>query len=137
MSLEIKNHLVHFPIDMMSMQVRQQQNKKFKTGLIELYSCQKTVIPPHQIMIPFHCSSDITHTTGTVENTPAFMRKTCRLVSPGITDLTDRKTMIQVTNPNENIFTIEANRNIAFLEFQPSRSSKHNSNSTRTSQNNF
>ena len=44
---DIKNHLVHFPNHMMSMQVRQQTNKKFKTGLIGLYSSSRTIIPPH------------------------------------------------------------------------------------------
>ena len=33
-NLDIKNHLVHFPNHMMSMQVRQQKNDRFKTGLI-------------------------------------------------------------------------------------------------------
>ena len=35
-NLDIKNHLVHFPNHMMSTQVRQQKNNKFKTGLINL-----------------------------------------------------------------------------------------------------
>ena len=115
-NLDIKNHLVHFPNHMMSMQVKQQQNQKFKTGLIELYSCEKKVNPPHhQIMLPVHSASYLTQATGTIEGTPAFMRKTCLLVSPGLNELTDGKTMIQVTNPNEHTFTLEANRNIAFF----------------------
>ena len=36
-NLDIKNHLVHFPNHMMSMQVRQQKNIRFKTGLINLW----------------------------------------------------------------------------------------------------
>ena len=98
------------------MQVRQHQNKKFKTGLFELSSCRTTVIPPHhQIRLPVHCTSDITQTTGAVEGTPVFMRETCLLVSSVIADLTDGKTMIQVTNPNEHTFTLDANRTIAFF----------------------
>ena len=82
-NLDIKNHLVHFPNHMMSMQVRQQKNNKFKTGLINLCSSNRTVIPPlHQVMIQVHSDADITLTTGTVEGSPAFMRKTCLLVSP-------------------------------------------------------
>ena len=63
---------------MNSMQVRQTQKKKLKTGLIELYSCQKPFIPPLQdMMTPVDCSSDIAQTTGTM--------------SQKITDLTDGK----------------------------------------------
>ena len=113
-TLYIKNHLVHFPNHMMSVQVRQQTNRKFKTGLIDLCSSQRTVIPPlHQVMIQVHSDADISRTTGTVEGTPAFMRKTCLLVSPALVDLDDGKTMIQVTNPNEHTFTLEANTNLA------------------------
>ena len=113
-NLDIKNHLVHFPNHMMSMQVRQQTNKKFKTGLIDLYSSSRTTIPPHhQVLIEVHSDADISRTTGTVEGTPAFMRKTCLLVSPAVVDLDDGKTMIQVTNPNEHVYTLEANTNLA------------------------
>ena len=113
-NLDIKNHLVHFPNHMMSMQVRQQTNKKFKTGLIDLYSSCRTIIPPrHQVLIEVHSDADISRTTGTVEGTPAFMRKTCLLVSPAVVDLDDGKTTIQVTNPNEHVYTLEANTNLA------------------------
>ena len=113
-NLDIKNHLVHFPNHMMSMQVRQQTNKKFETGLIDLYSSSRTTIPPHhQVLIEVHSDADISRTTGTVEGTPAFMRKTCLLVSPAVVDLDDGKTMIQVTNPNEHVFTLEANTNLS------------------------
>ena len=113
-NLDIKNHLVHFPNHMMSMQVRQQTNKKFKTGLIDLYSSSRTTIPPHhQVLIEVHSDVDISRTTGTVEGTPAFMRKTFLLVSPAVVDLDDGKTMIQVTNPNEHVYTLEANTNLA------------------------
>ena len=99
---------------MMSMQVRQQTNKKFKTGLIDLYSSSRTTIPPHhQVLIEVHSDADISRTTGTVEGTPAFMRKTCLLVSPAVVDLDDGKTMIQVTNPNEHVYTLEANTHLA------------------------
>ena len=113
-NLDIKNHLVHFPNHMMSMQVRQQTNKKFKTGLIDLYSSSRTIIPPHhQVLIEVHSDADITPKTGTVEGTPAFMRKTCLLVSPAVVDLDGGKTMIQVTNPNEQVYKFEANTNLA------------------------
>ena len=111
-NLDIKNHLIHFPNHMMSMQVRQQTNKRFKTGLID--SSSRTTIPPHhQVLIEVHSHADILRTTGTVEGTPAFMRKTCLLVSPAVVDLDDGKTMIQVTNPNEHVYTLEANTNLA------------------------
>ena len=112
--LDIKNHLVHFPNHMMSMQVRQQTDKKFKTGLIDLYSSSRTTIPPHhQVLIEVHSDADISRTTGTVEGTQAFMRKMCVLVSPAVVDLDDGKTMIQVTNPNEHEYTLEPNTNLA------------------------
>ena len=112
--LDIKNHLVHFPNHMMSMQVRQQKNNKFKTGLIILCSSNRTVIPPlHQVMIQVHSDADISLTTGTVEGSPAFMRKTCLLVSPALADLDEGKTTIQVTNPNNHTFTLDANTTLA------------------------
>ena len=113
-NLDIKNHLVHFPNHMMSMQVRQQKNNKLKTGLINLCSSYRTVIPPlHQVMIQVHSDADISLTTGTVEGSPAFMRKTCLLVSPALVDLDEGKTTIQVTNPNNHKFTLDANTTLA------------------------
>ena len=113
-NLDIKNHSVHFSNHMMSMQVRQQTNKKFKTGLIVLYSSSRTTIPPHhQVLIEVHSDADISRTNGTVEWTPAFTRKPCLLVSPAVVDLDDGKTIIQVTNPNEHVYTLEANTNLA------------------------
>ena len=113
-NLDIRNHLVHFPNHMMSMQVRQQKNNRFKTGLINLCSSNRTVIPPlHQVMIQVHSDGDITLTTGTVEGSPAFMRKTCLLVSPALVDLDEGKTTIQVTNPNNHTYTFEANTTLA------------------------
>ena len=113
-NLDIKNHLVHFPNHLMSMQVRQQTNKKSKTGLIDWSSSSRTTIPPHhRVLIEVHSDADVSCTTGTVEGTPAFMRKTCLLVSPAVVDLDDGKTMIQVTNPNEHMYTLEANTNLA------------------------
>ena len=109
-NLDIKNHVVHFANHMMSMQVRQQKNNEFKTGLISLCSSTKTVIPPlHQVMIQVHSDADISLTTGTVKGSPAFMRKTCLLVSPALVDLDQGKTTIQVTNPNNHTFTLDAN----------------------------
>ena len=106
-NLDIKNHLVHFPNHMMSMQVRQQKNNRFKTGLIDLCSSTRTVIPPlHQVMIQVHSDADISLTTGTVEGSPGFMRKTCLLVSPALVDLDEGKTTIQVTNPNNHTYTL-------------------------------
>ena len=113
-NLDIKNNLVHFPNRMMSMQVREQKNNKFKTGLTNLCSSNKTVIPPlHQVMIQVHSDADISLTTGTVEGSPAFMRKTCFLVSPALVDQDEGKTTIKVTNPNNHTFTLDANTTLA------------------------
>ena len=113
-NLDIKNHLVHFPNHMMSMQVRQPKNNRFKTGLIDLCSSTRTVIPPlHQVMIQVHSDADISLTTGTVEGSPGFMRKTCLLVSPALVDLDEGRTTIQVTNPNNHTFTLDANTTLA------------------------
>ena len=113
-NLDIKNHLVHFPNHMMSVQVRQQKNNRFKTGLINLCSSSGTVIPPlHQVMIQVHSDSDISLTTGTVDGSPAFKRKTCLHVSPALVYLEEGKTAIQVTKPNNNTFTLEANTTLA------------------------
>ena len=112
--LDIKNHLVHIPNHMMSMQVRQQKNNKFKTGLIYLCSSAKTVIPPlQQVIIQVHSDADISLTTGTVEGSSAFMRKTCLLVSPTLVDLYGGKTTIQVAKPNNHTFTFDSNTTLA------------------------
>ena len=39
------NHLVHFPNSMMSMQVRQQKNNRFESGLFNLCSSTKNIDP--------------------------------------------------------------------------------------------
>ena len=41
------------------------------------------------------------------------MRKTCLLVSPAVVALDDGKTIFQVTNPNEHVYTLDANTNLA------------------------
>ena len=41
------------------------------------------------------------------------MRKACLLASPAEVDLDDGRMMIQVTNPNEHVYTLEANINLA------------------------
>ena len=41
------------------------------------------------------------------------MRKTCLLVSPALVDLDEGKTTIQVTNPNNHTFTLDANTTLA------------------------
>ena len=113
-NLDIKNLLVHLPNHMMSMQVRQQKNNRFKNGLINLCSSTRTVIPLlHQVMIHVHSDADISLTTGTVEGSPAIMRKTFLLVSPALVDLDEGKKTIQVTNPNNHTFTLDANTTLA------------------------
>ena len=117
--LDIKNHLVHFPNHMISMQVRQQKNNKFDTALINSCSRVKSVIPLlQQVMIQVHSDADIPLTNGTVEGSPAFMRKTCLLVLPALVDLDEDKTTIQVTNPNNHTFTLDANTTLAHFRIQ-------------------
>ena len=73
-----------------------------------------TVIPSlRQVMIQVHSDADISLTTGTVEGSPASMRKNCLIVSAALVDLVDGKTAIQVTNPNNHTFTLEANTTLA------------------------
>ena len=113
-NLNIKNHLVNFPNPMMSMQVRQQKNNRFKNGLFNLRSSTRTVIPPlQQVMIQVHSDADISLTTGTVQGSPSFMRRTCLLVSPALVDLDEGKTTIQVTNPDNHTFTLDADTTLA------------------------
>ena len=69
----------------------------------------------HQVMIQVHSDADISLTTGTVEGSPAFMRRTCLLVSPAVVDLDEGKTAIQVTNPNNHTFTLDANTTLTHL----------------------
>ena len=64
-------------------------------------------------MIQVHSNADISLTTGTVAGSPAFMRKTCLLVSPALVDLDEEKTTIQVTNPNNHTFALDANTTLA------------------------
>ena len=56
-----------------------------------------------------------------VKGTPAFMRKTRLLVSPGLIEIHDEKTMIQVTNPNDHSFLSKTIRNIAFFRIPTPR----------------
>ena len=113
---------------MMSTQVRQQKNNKFKTGLNSLCSKSRTMIPPlHQVMIQFYSDADISVTTGTVEWSLVFKRKTCLLVSPALVDLDKGKTTIQVTNPNNHTFILDANTTLAHF-FIPT--SHHSANKT-------
>ena len=64
-------------------------------------------------MIQVRSDADISLTNGTVEGSPAFMRKTCLLVSPALVDQDEGKTTIQVTNPNNHTFTLDANTTLA------------------------
>ena len=66
-------------------------------------------------MIHVHNDADVTLTTGTIEGSPAFMQKTCLLVSPSLVDLDECKTTIKVTNPNNHTFTLEANTTLAHV----------------------
>ena len=85
---------------MMSMPKRQQTTRKFKTDLIDLYSSNRTIISPrHQKLIEVHSDAGISRTTGTVEKTPAFKRKTCLLVSPAVVDLDDGKQWLRSPTP--------------------------------------
>ena len=77
-NLDIKNHLVHFPNHMMSMQVRQQKNNRFKTGLIDLCSSTRTVIPPlHQVMIQVHSDADISQLVQLRAHLDSCERRVC------------------------------------------------------------
>ena len=86
-NLDIKNHLVNFPNYMKSMQVRQQKNNRFMTALINLYSSNRTVIPPlHQVIIQVHSDADISLTTGTVDGLqPSCERRVCLFLQRWLT----------------------------------------------------
>ena len=60
-------------------------------------------------MIQVHSNADISLATGTAEWSPAFLRKTCLLVSSALVDLDEGKTTIQVTKPNNHTFIFDAN----------------------------
>ena len=114
------------------MQVRQQKYNKFKTGLNNsCFSARTVTTLLHQMMIQVHSDADISLTTRTVEGSPAFMRKTSLLVSPALVDLNESKTTIQVTNPNNHTFPLEANTTLEHFRIHTS-SGKHHAHASGT-----
>ena len=62
-------------------------------------------------MIHVHSDAKISLTTGTIEGYPAFMWKTCLLVSPKLVELNEGKTIIRVTNSHQ--YTLDASTTMA------------------------
>ena len=83
-------------------------------------------------MIQVHSDADISLTTGTVEGSPAFMRKTCLLVSPALVDLDEGKTTIQVTNPNNHTFTLDADTTLAYFRTDTTSGGHHHAHARGT-----
>ena len=83
----------------------------------QLRSTRKTTFPPRkQLFIPVAAEDDIGTVTGTAEAFPAFERRTQLLVSPALTEIKNRQSHIQVTNPFEHIITLQPGTTVAMFK---------------------
>ena len=90
------------------MQVRKKSDNKYLNIYIELQTTQKMVIPPfQQVMVPDRGETTYAPTNRAVEATPAFEKRDALLVSPALVTLTQWKTMLQITNPHNDTYTLD------------------------------
>ena len=80
-SVDVKNHTVHFPD--ISLQLKQKRTGKFKCSMVELRATQRVVLNPfQQVLVNVDTDRDLADSTGIVEATEAFQRKSAMWVSP-------------------------------------------------------
>ena len=66
------------------------------------------VIPPfQQVMVPVRGEATYALTNSPVEATPSFERRDALLLSPALVNLTERETMLQITNPHSPTYEID------------------------------
>ena len=96
------------------MQVRMKSDKKYLNIFIELQTTQKMVISPfQQVMVPDRGEAIYVPTNRAVEATPAFEKRDALLVSLALVTLTQGKTMLQITNPHNNTYTLDRSKAVA------------------------
>ena len=114
-SVDVKNHTIHFPD--ISLQLKQKHTGKFKCSMVELRATQRVVLNPfQQVLVNVDTDRDLADSTGIVEATEAFQRKSAMWVSPSISQLTNKQTAVQVTNPNNHTYTINPGTVVAFFK---------------------
>ena len=110
-TLDLANNVVKFPD--ITLQLKPERGR-YKIQMIELRTTQKTVMQPdHQIIVPVLAERDLGTIQGTVETFPAFERKTQVLVSPALTQITEKKSHVQITNLTCHTITLNPNTTVA------------------------
>ena len=102
--LDLENNLVLFPD--LSLQ-HWLKHDKFKCASFELGATQKVAVGPfQQVMVPTIAAKDLETSTGSLDATPSFSRKSDLNVTSALSQLQHVRTTTQVTNPNAHTFTI-------------------------------
>ena len=104
---------IHFPD--VSLQLHE-ANGKYSCDMCELRAAQKIVLSPYQqVMIPVCNNAEIGRTTGTAEATPTITRKETLLVTLAIFKFEKDYTDMQISNPHDHIFGINAGAILAIF----------------------
>ena len=94
--------------------------------MIELRTTQKTVIQPdHQLIVPVLAERDLGTIQGTMENFPAFERKTQLLVSPALAQIAEMKSHVQITNLTSHTITLNPNTTVAIFRIKTPNQAKN------------
>ena len=122
-TLDLANNVVKFPD--INLQLKPERGR-YKIQMIELRTTQKTVIQPdHQIIVPVLAERDLGTIHGTVETFPAFERKTQLLVSPALTQITEKKSHVQITNLTCHTITLNPNTTVATFKIMTPNQAKN------------
>ena len=122
-TLDLANNVVKFPD--ITLQLKPERGR-YKVQMLELRTSQKIVIQPdHQIMVPVIAEKDFGTIQGTVETFPAFERKTQLLVSPALTQITEMKSHVQITNLTCHTITLNPNTTVATFRIMTPNQAKN------------
>ena len=122
-TLDLANNVVKFPD--ITLQLKPERGR-YKVQMLELRTSQKIVVQPdHQIMVPVIAEKDLGTIQGTVETFPAFERKTQLLVSPALTQITEMKSHVQITNLTCHTITLNPNTTVATFRIMTPNQAKN------------
>ena len=122
-TLDLANNVVKFPD--ITLQLKPERGR-YKVQMLELRTSQKIVVrPDHQIMVPVIAEKDLGTIQGTVETFPAFERKTQLLVSPALTQITEMKSHVQITNLTCHTITLNPNTTVATFRIMTPNQAKN------------
>ena len=113
-TVDLANNIVQFPD--ITLQLRP-TNGKFKTKMMQLHTAQRTIITSRQqLFVPVVAEDDLGTVTGTTEAFPPFERRTQLLVSPALTQIKNRQSHVEVTNPFEHIITLQPGTTVTIFK---------------------